>query len=176
MACWIQTCCFGAFRPTFKLFLATNQLPQVNGNDPAIWRRIRTIPFTRVFAAEEQDRGLADRLSAEQQGILTWIVRGAMQWYGEGLPTPAAVAAANADYRADMDSVGQFIEERCEIMQAGSASASALYASYRLHSNDNGRSPVNPTMFGRTLSTRGFPAEKRGGVKYRLGLSLRGSI
>jgi len=167
---------FISFRPTFKLFLATNQLPQVNGNDPAIWRRIRTIPFTRVFAAEEQDRGLADRLSAEQQGILTWIVRGAMQWYGEGLPTPAAVAAANADYRADMDSVGQFIEERCEIMQAGSASASALYASYRLHSNDNGRSPVNPTMFGRTLSTRGFPAEKRGGVKYRLGLSLRGSI
>jgi len=31
---------FISFRPSFKLFLATNHLPQVSGNDPAIWRRI----------------------------------------------------------------------------------------------------------------------------------------
>ena len=164
---------FISFRPTFKLFLATNQLPQVNGNDPAIWRRIRTIPFTRVFAPEEQDRQLADKLAAEQAGILAWIVRGAVNWYRHGLPTPAAVVAANAEYRADMDSVGQFIDERCELAADAAASAQTLYGSYRHHSNDNGRSPVSTTMFGRTLSKRGFPPDKRGGVQYRVGLQLR---
>jgi putative DNA primase/helicase len=164
---------FISFRPTFKLFLATNQLPQVNGNDPAMWRRIRTIPFTRVFTPEEQDRELADKLTAEQAGILAWIVRGAVNWYQHGLLTPPAVAAANAEYRADMDSVGQFIEERCELAADAAVSASALYGSYRHHSNDNGRSPVSTTMFGRTLSKRGFQPDKRGGVQYRVGLQLR---
>lgn len=164
---------FISFRPTFKLFLATNQLPQVNGNDPAIWRRIRTIPFTRVFGPEEQDRQLAEKLVVEQAGVLAWIVRGAVDWYSNGLPTPTAVAAANADYRADMDSVGQFIDERCELAADAAVSAQTLYGSYRYHSNDNGRSPVTTTMFGRTLSKRGFPPDKRGGVQYRVGLQLR---
>lgn len=167
---------FISFRPAFKLFLATNQLPQVNGNDPAIWRRIRTIPFTRVFTPEEQDRQLADKLAAEQAGILAWIVRGAMDWYENGLPTPVAVATANAEYRADMDSVGQFIAERCELAASAAVSAQTLYGSYRHHSNDNGRSPVSTTMFGRTLSKRGFQPEKRGGVQYRLGLQLRTTV
>ena len=167
---------FISFRPTFKLFLATNQLPQVNGSDPAMWRRIRTIPFTRVFTPEQQDRGLAEKLAEERAGILAWIVRGGVSWYRDGLPTPAAVQQANADYRAEMDSVGQFIEERCDIAVDASVSASTLYASYRFHSNDNGRSPVNPTAFGRTLTTRGFPADKRSGAKYRVGLNLRSAI
>ncbi len=164
---------FISFRPTFKLFLATNQLPQVNGNDPAMWRRIRTIPFTRVFTPEEQDRELADKLAAERAGILAWIVRGAVSWYRSGLPTPAAVKSANAEYRSEMDSVGQFIEERCELAADAAVSASTLYGSYRHHSNDNGRSPVSTTMFGRTLSKRGFQPDKRGGVQYRVGLQLR---
>ncbi|HEX8300994.1 phage/plasmid primase, P4 family [Sphingomonas sp.] len=167
---------FISFRPTFKLFLATNQLPQVNGNDPAIWRRIRTIPFTRVFTPEEQDRQLADKLAAEQAGILAWIIRGAVDWYKHGLPTPVAVAAANAEYRADMDSVGQFIDERCELAADAAVSAQTLYGSYRHHSNDNGRSPVSTTMFGRTLSKRGFLPDKRGGVQYRVGLQLRTTL
>jgi putative DNA primase/helicase len=167
---------FISFHPTFKLFLATNQLPQVNGNDPAIWRRIRTIPFTRVFTPEEQDRGLAAKLATEATGILAWIVRGAVNWYKEGLHTPGAVIVANAEYRADMDSVGQFIEERCEIAPDAAVTASALYGSYRFHSNNYGRSPVNSTMFGRSLSKRGFPPDKRSGVQHRIGLKLRNSL
>ncbi len=167
---------FISFRPTFKLFLATNQLPQVNGSDPAMWRRIRTIPFTRVFAPEQQDRELADKLFTERAGILAWIARGAVSWYNSGLPTPAAVQLANAEYRSEMDSVGQFIDERCDIAADASVSASSLYASYRFHSNDNGRSPVNPTVFGRTLTTRGFTPEKRSGAKFRVGLTLRSAL
>jgi phage/plasmid-associated DNA primase len=75
-----------------------------------------------------------------------------------------------------MDSVGQFIDERCELATSAAVSAQTLYGSYRHHSNDNGRSPVSTTMFGRTLSKRGFPPEKRGGVQYRVGLQLRTAL
>lgn len=164
---------FISYSPAFKLFLATNHLPQVNGSDPAIWRRIRTVPFHRVFAPEQQDRQLSQKLAAEREGILAWIVRGAVGWYRDGLSTPSAVHRANAEYRGEMDSVGQFLEDRCFQRPAASMSASALYNAYRYHSNDNGQTPVSSTMFGRTLTARGFRAEKRGGDRYRMGLELR---
>ncbi|MBN98160.1 MAG: hypothetical protein CME16_02755 [Gemmatimonadetes bacterium] len=164
---------FIEFRPTFKVWLATNQLPHVNGNDSAIWRRLRIIPFNRNFTVEEQDRELGHRLEAEKPGILAWLVRGAMDWYENGLQTPKAVAEATAGYRSEMDTVGQFIEERCEAVSNAAISSSSLYETYRKHCNDTGRSPVSQTMFGRTLSGKGFRAEKRGGgIKYRLGLKL----
>jgi putative DNA primase/helicase len=36
--------CFD-FKPTFKVWLATNHRPRIRGNDPAVWDRIRLIPF-----------------------------------------------------------------------------------------------------------------------------------
>lgn len=166
---------FITFQPTFKLFLATNQLPQVSGNDPAMWRRIRTIPFDRVFQPEEQDHTLAEKLAAERSGILAWIMRGAVKWYADGLTKPDAISRANAEYRAEMDSVGQFIAERCHISRAAEVSASVLYNSYRRFANDNGHSPVSQTMFGRTLTSRGFNTIKRGGI-FRTGLTLQSNL
>ncbi len=164
---------FIEFRPTFKVCLATNQLPHVNGSDAAIWRRLRIIPFNRNFTVEEQDRELSKKLEAEKPGILAWIVRGSVDWYENGLQTPKAVAEATAGYRSEMDTVGQFVEERCELVSSAAVSSSSLYETYRKHSNDTGRSPVSQTMFGRTLSAKGFRAEKRSGRKYRVGLKLR---
>ena len=36
---------FREFDPQFKLWVATNDLPEVTGSDDAIWRRIRVINF-----------------------------------------------------------------------------------------------------------------------------------
>lgn len=161
---------FVTFPVTFKLFLATNHLPHVSGTDAAIWRRIRTIPFNRVFATGEQDRSLAAKLAAERAGILSWIVRGAARWFSEGLPTPSAVQQATDEYRTEMDSVGQFLDECCAVERNAIEPASRLYNCYRLHANDNGHVPVSGTMFGRQLTARGFPSEKRGGIMLRRGV------
>jgi putative DNA primase/helicase len=99
---------FFTFQPVFKLALATNALPAVNGSDPALFRRLRLIPFNRVFSAAEQDKGLGAKLNSELPGILAWIVRGAVKWYANGLTTPAAVLHAGAEFRADSDSVGAY--------------------------------------------------------------------
>lgn len=164
---------FFTFQPVFKLALATNALPAVNGADPALFRRLRLIPFNRVFSAAEQDKGLGAKLASELPGILAWIVRGAVKWYANGLTTPAAVLHAGAEFRADSDTVGAYIEDRCELAGGEVIQASHLFGDYRRFTDNAGREPLNQTAFGRALTRRGITAEKRGGSAYRVGIKLR---
>lgn len=164
---------FFTFKPVFKLALATNALPTVNGADPALFRRLRLIPFNRVFTAAEQDKELGLKLAAELPGILAWIVQGAVKWYAHGLTTPAAVLHAGAEFRADSDTVGAYIEDRCELASGEVIQASHLFGDYRRFTDNAGRDPLNQTAFGRALTRRGIPAEKRGGSTYRVGIKFR---
>ena len=75
-------------RPTFKLFLAVNHLPEIRGTDHGIWRRIHLIPFNVIIKEEEMDRKLAYKLEAELPGILTWAVKGCLEWQKQGLEMP----------------------------------------------------------------------------------------
>ena len=43
------------FQPIGKIFLTTNNRPEIRGSDDGIWRRIREIPFNRQFTEAEQD-------------------------------------------------------------------------------------------------------------------------
>lgn len=164
---------FFTFQPVFKLALATNSLPAVNGADPALFRRLRLIPFNRVFSAAEQDKGLGAKLSTELPGILAWIVRGAVRWYADGLTTPAAVLHAGAEFRADSDTVGAYLEDCCELAAGEVIQASHLFSDYRRFTDNAGRDPLNQTAFGRALTRRGIIAEKRGGSAFRVGIKLR---
>jgi putative DNA primase/helicase len=47
------------FQPQFKLFLASNQLPEISGTDGAIWRRIKVIPFTFTIVPGSCPRNLS---------------------------------------------------------------------------------------------------------------------
>ncbi|MGH2899552.1 MAG: DNA primase family protein, partial [Solirubrobacteraceae bacterium] len=49
------------FAPAFKLWLVTNHRPRIDGDDDAIWRRLRLIPFNVSFEGRE-DRTLSAKL------------------------------------------------------------------------------------------------------------------
>jgi len=67
---------FFDFKPTHKLFLATNHRPIVRGTDRAIWERIHLIPFDVTFHKPETgkepvaDPMMLDKLRAELPGFL----------------------------------------------------------------------------------------------------------
>lgn len=90
------------FNPTHMLRLNTNYLPQVNGRDEGIWRRIRVVEWISDFEGRE-DKGLDDRLAAEAPGILRWMIEGCIAWQERGLDEPEAVLEATADYRSNED-------------------------------------------------------------------------
>ena len=89
---------FWEFEPTHKIFLAANHKPIVRGTDHGIWRRVKLVPFTVTVPAEEQDKRLAEKLTAEAAGILAWAVRGCLDWQSDGLGEPEEVKAATKEY------------------------------------------------------------------------------
>jgi len=155
------------YTPQFKLVLVTNHRPKVDGTDDALWRRLRLVPFTVSFEGRE-DRKLAEKLDAELSGILTWAVRGCLDWQRDGLGEPAAVTQATTEYRQDEDLLGAFLDEKC--VHDGEIEPAQLRDAYEDYCREIGEKPLAPSVLGKQLAKQGITKNKRAGV-YR-GVSL----
>jgi len=159
------------FKPQFKLWLSTNNKPVIQGTDDAIWDRLRLIPFTRRFDGARQDPKLPEKLRAEMPGVLAWMVEGCLEWQEHGLGEPESVREATEQYRAEMDILAAFIEDRCVVRPDVVAPATPLYKEYQMWCDDAGEKPETQKMFGMRLRERGFVSDKikRGPHKDRKG-------
>lgn len=161
---------FFDFKPQFKLFLAANHKPIIKGDDYAIWRRVRLVPFEVTVPEAEWDLALPEKLRAELPGILNWAIEGCLEWLRAGLRPPDKVLAATQAYRTDMDVMQQFFDERCHIEPRAMVGATELYAEYRQWAEDNTGWVMSQTAFGRKLGERGFAKgrdEKTTRIRYR---------
>jgi putative DNA primase/helicase len=160
-----------SFRPAFKLWLSTNNKPVIQGTDDAIWDRLRLIPFTQRFDGDRQDPKLPEKLRSELSGVLAWMVEGCLEWQEHGLGEPESVRKATDQYRAEMDTLAAFIEDRCVVREGIVAPATPLYKHYQMWCDDAGEKPETQKMFGMRLRERGFVSDKikRGPHKDRKG-------
>ena len=106
------------FRPQFQLVCAMNELPKVSETDEAYLRRVRIIPFLRVFGPDEMDRNLQDKLKAEADGILQWCLEGARLYQKQSLQPTARMGEELEAYRRKSDPVAEFIRE-CVTTEGG---------------------------------------------------------
>jgi putative DNA primase/helicase len=160
-----------SYIPTATMLLATNHLPAVRGTDVGIWSRLHVVPFTVSFLGRE-DLRLEEKLRAERAGILNWMVQGCLAWQRYGLVVPDAVKIATNAYRADMDSVGRWLAEECELTGNPEHRWETLYVglNYQAWCEREGETPLEATPFGRALSARGVKSDKSNGVRYRTGI------
>jgi putative DNA primase/helicase len=110
-----------AWDPFFILWLATNEVPRMSGDDAALWGRLQPVRFPFVFAGtgkapdgeprKHADPALKDRLVAEAPGILGWIIRHLELLYWEGLAEPQAVGQERCKLQSQQDTVGWFLAE-----------------------------------------------------------------
>jgi P4 family phage/plasmid primase-like protien len=165
------------FQPSFKLWLAANSKPVIRGQDHAIWRRIRLIPFEIQIPEAEQDRQLGQKLRAELPGILRWAVEGCLEWQEHGLGIPEEVRKATADYQAEMDVLGDFLAEHCITTDPQAyVAASALYSAYTRWCETANEVPLRHKAFGMRLSERGCRSDRtttRPQVRIWRGIRLR---
>lgn len=145
------------FRPACKIWFAGNHKPSVPDTGPALWARVRLIPFDRVFAQEEKDLDLESKLAAEAPGILNWLVQGCLLWQKEGLLAPERVVAAVSDYRKEEDTLGDFIEECTAQDLCGSVAHSSLFKKYQEWATENGmRFQVTKKALAKQLREKGW--------------------
>jgi putative DNA primase/helicase len=165
---------FFEFDPTQKFFIAVNNKPSIKGTDYGIWRRIKTIPFTITIPESERDKTLPEKLLAEFPGILNWAIQGCLEWQREGLGTPDEVTKATNEYREDMDSLGDFLEECCVVHENARQQVKEVYQAYSDWCHQNGEHPMNSRNLSKELKQRGFQSERgTGGYYYWLGLGLK---
>ena len=162
--------------PTWVAFMPTNHRPIVKGDDHAIWRRLLPVPFTRNFDQDltlTKDPDRAEKLAAEAQGILAWCVRGALAYQKDGLQPPAAVRKARDDYKSDMDLLGEWMDECCEIGPNFVESNARLWASWEAFAKARGelRFIASAKSLGRRLQSKGFEV-----VRDTAGLRGRGHV
>lgn len=165
-----------SFKPTFKIFMATNHKPKIRGADNGIWRRIKMIPFTVTIPPEQRDKKLTEKLIAENSGILNWLIQGYAMWKKEGLSDePEAVREANDEYRMDMDSVGSFVNDCFEIDASlkWRLHTKILYETYIKWCSKNNERAMSQKWLGLRMQEKGFKRIATHGQRLWLGLVLR---
>lgn len=164
------------FTPSHTAFLVTNHLPKVSGDDPAVWRRLRVIPFDVVIPTEDRDPHLDEALQAEADAVLGWAIAGwnAYRANGEKLAEPPQVLAATGDYQRDSDAVARFIDEECVTSSdVQKATTTDLFNAWERWRNADGAEQVSQKAFGQALDKRGYPAGKpSNGKRWRSGIAL----
>jgi putative DNA primase/helicase len=164
---------FWEFSPTHKVVLATNHKPIVSGSDHAIWRRLRLIPFTVCVPPERQDKQLPDKLLAEKEGILVWLVEGFRRYLADGLGEPACVTEATREYRSSEDVIGEFVAECCTLHASLTARASAIIPRFNGWARENGHAELSGKRIGEYLQTNlGLTKFRSNGITYR-GIGLK---
>jgi P4 family phage/plasmid primase-like protien len=154
---------FWQFDPTHKVFMAVNHKPEIRGTDTAIWRRLRLIPFEQTIPPAEQDKKLPQKLEAELPGILRWTLEGCLEWQREGLQAPAEVRKATGQYRSEMDVIGAFLQDECDIGPAHREPFTTLYKRYEEWCEEGGERAETRRKFNARLKERGrFEARRSG--------------
>ena len=136
------------FTPTWVPIMATNYLPRIDGTDDGIWRRVRPIGFNRNFDNDpkvRRDAGRSTRLRAELPGILAWMVRGALRYREIGMRAPESVRLETAGYRASMDALQEWMDERCALESGAVTSVNDAWASWKRYSESAGTERAIPT-------------------------------
>lgn len=150
-----------------------NDLPVVEGDDTAAWRRIFLFPFDQNLRGRK-DTQLKAKLTEEREGILLWAIQLSPEWLerGELAPRPE-VLARKEQAKRDVDDVADFLDAECEVSIGFRVLKKALYQAYSDRCGRSGARPASANAFGQKVEHKGFGAAKSNGLEYRTRLRLR---
>ena len=164
---------FFDFIPTFKIFMASNHKPMIQGTDHGIWRRIKLIPFTTTIAPEKQDKHLEQKLLAEGPGILNWCIEGCRKWFETGLDAPVIITSATDEYRDEMDVLGAFIKECCVQSAGVTVRARELFKAYQEWCEENNEKTGSERFLALRLKELGLEKGRTAEARYWKGIMLK---
>jgi putative DNA primase/helicase len=164
---------FTEWKPSCVIWIATNFLPKVNGDDGAIWRRAKTVPMNTEFGTDksgiDEIGGYAGILAQEADGILNWLLEGLHEYRMlGGLAEPPAITAGIEAYRIDVNVTASFVRDKIEegVLvrdEHAETRSSQLRAVFDQYCNENHLPLLGARRFQNQLKTLGFEPLKVGG-------------
>ena len=160
------------FNPSFCVWVRTNHKPNVSGDDPATWRRLVLIPFSRTFSKEEQNPLLQKILLDERDGILCWAIEGARLYQREGLSLSPRMLSEIAAYRTESDLLGEFLAERTRKDPSSRVEQRIVYSDYSFWCRESGIRSLSKKSITQRLKERGYGVSHSGAITYYSGLQM----
>lgn len=136
--------------------MSGNGFPRIDGTDAGIWRRVLVAHWSVTIPAEERRdfaEMVADLLS-EREGILNWMIEGALDFLNNGLFIAPAAIAATESYREDMDPIGRFIADCVETAPGEKVQARVMYEAYVSWCKANAQAARFEQRFGKEMGKR----------------------
>ncbi len=120
-----------SFIPQWKIMLSSNYPLNADPMDSAVWARVRVLKFGKSNLGKE-DKTLKAKLDTDgaKEAILAWAVSGAVEWFSDGLNTPANVTENTHKMRLEVSSVLIFIDQCCTLGIDKTSDGKALYSAY----------------------------------------------
>lgn len=166
--------------PAFVPWIATNNMPRMDGADPAVWRRLVVLPFDASLSVAEEVADFKRRAMTESRAaVLAWLVVG-WQLYGrDGLRDLAQeTAIATADARVEMNPIDQFLMEACIADPDAVQVAGDFLTAYRMWLTEAGyeRLNVDRAKFAGMLSARGYKRKQNTWICDSAGMRVQKTV
>jgi len=106
-----------------KLFLACNELPEIKGEDTALWRRIRVIDFPSRFVddpKEDNEYKIDRTLPSRMREDITWrqtFIQVLLQYYYKDVREPVEVQIKTNEYRQENNDFYNWLEDNIEFKE-----------------------------------------------------------
>lgn len=181
---WVTRHNFGnffSFYPSFKLALSGNNKPDIGGVDHGIWRRVRFVIWP-VTIKDDERRDMVEviaELWAEREGILAWLVEGALMYLSEGLAPPQEILDETEEYREEQDVIGAFLTAcvntmppKPDVAEPPFVTAQAMFEAFERYCDANGLRAWKQKSFGQALSQKGLIRDRKSTLRRYLWVAL----
>lgn len=178
------------WKQTHLPIMTTNRLPKANPDDAPFWARALIVKWPYSFMLEPDPdkphekqaiKDLDNILVEEAKGVLARMVRGAVDYFRDGLHPPEQIKKWTQEQRLNFDDIAHFLEEWCicEPYQENDnayktrISAADIYDAFCLWyaANRVKRYSISSRKFGEMLNKKNIPLKRSNG-SWRLGISL----
>lgn len=165
------------FLPRFLLTMAFNDLVRISGGDDGFWRRMRFILFPVQFTPAQQlaNADRYERLVAEAEGILNWLIEGMGRWRKYGLHRPDWMEERVNNWRAAANPFSDWFMSNVEKEPKAKILNSLLYKDYKDFCDEQGyagHDVLGSKGFANQLDSLQIKMSKINGNRFRVGVKL----
>jgi putative DNA primase/helicase len=156
--------------PTFVLL--ANKLPVIQHDDNGLWRRLKIIPFNRVYTEKEADGELGDKFMREASGILNLMLAGLLDFQVNSINIPTKVQDAISERKKQVDPIEAFLADTIVLEEGHEEQLKVLYDILYLDWKKQNAIfvPLSKRQFMARLEAKGFKTFEKGHLVYFVGL------